>query len=94
MLWMFGLHPVNDTVFVCDIGYPGPRYLYNGRLHGRYGAKPASVPGAVVPGMGGVPDAGMLVYDDRHGNYFHNEACIYTTASYIFAVNALKKAGY
>ena len=94
MLWVFGLHPLSDVVFVCDIGYPGPRYLYNGRLHGRFGAKPASVPGAVVPGMGGVPDAGMIVYDDRPGNYYHNEACIYTAASYIFAVNALKHAGY
>ncbi len=94
MLWVFGLHPLNDTVFVCDIGYPGPRYLFNGRLHGRFGARPASVPGAVVPGMGGVPDAGMLVYDDRPGNWFHNEAVIDSAASYIFAVNALKKAGY
>jgi len=94
MLWAFGLHPLSDTVFVCDVGHQGPRHLYNGRLHGLYGAEPSSVPGAVVPGMGSVPDAAMLVYHDRPGNYHHNEACIYTAASYIFAVNALKKAGY
>jgi len=94
MLWIFGLHPVNDVVFVCDIGYPGPKHLYSGRLHGRYGTGPAGVPGAVVPGMGSLPGAGMVVYRDEHGNYGHNEACIYTQARYIFAVNALKKAGY
>ena len=94
MLWMFGLHPLSDVAFVCDVGCPGPRYLYNGRVHGLHGAEPASVPGAVVPGMGGIPDAAMLVYHDRPGNYYHNEACIYTAASYIFAMNALEKAGY
>jgi len=94
MLWVFGLHPVNDTVFVCDVGYPGPKCLYNGRLFGRFGSKPATVPGAVVPGMNGIPDMGMVVYEDRPGDFYHNEACIYTAASYIFAVNAMKKAGY
>ena len=94
MYWLFGLHPVSNVVFVCDIGYPGPRYLYNGRIHGLYGQKPATVPGAVVPGMGSVAAAGMLVYNDVPGNYGHNEACIYTQASYIFAVNAMKTAGY
>jgi hypothetical protein len=94
MLWMLGYHPLNDTVFVCDIAQVTPRFLYNGRLHGRYGDKPASVPGAVVPGMGGIKGAGMLVYNDAHGNYYHNEACIYTAADYLFAVHALKKAGY
>ena len=93
--WLFGLHPVNGVVFVCDVGQPGPRYLYNGRLFGLYGRQtPASVPGAVVPGMSSVADAGMLVFNDVPGNYFNDEACIYTAASYVFAVNALKACGY
>jgi endoglucanase len=93
--WLFGLHPVSNVVFVCDIGYPGPNHLYNGRLHGLYGiGKPSTVPGAVVPGMSSVSDAGMLVYNDVPGNYFNNEACIYTAASYVFALNALKARGY
>jgi endoglucanase len=95
MYWLFGLHPVNSVVFVCDIGYPGPRHLYNGRLFGLYGRdKESSVPGAVVPGMSSVADAGMLVFNDMPGNYFNDEACIYTAASYVFAVNALKACGY
>ena len=94
MLWMYGYHPLSDTAFVAIKGVPSPKFLYNGRLHGRYGEAAASVPGAVVPGMGGVPGAGMVSYADQHGNYYHNEACIYSAADYLFAVHALKSAGY
>jgi len=94
MYWIYGMHPLSDVVFVCGLGYPEPRYVYNGRLHGLYDGRPASVSGAVVPGIGGLTGGGVLVYDDAPGNYGSNEACIYTAASYVFAVNALKKAGY
>lgn len=96
MQWMLGYHPLNDVAFVCsdDPNIASPKYLYNGRLHGRSGSAAASVPGAVVPGMGGVEGAGMVTYNDAHGNYYHNEACIYTAADYLFAVHALKAAGY
>jgi hypothetical protein len=92
--WVFGLHPLNDTVFVSGLGYAGPRYLYNGRVHATSGGRPATVPGAVVPGMGSLPGTSMVVYRDQYGNYGQNEACIYTQASYLFAINALKQAGY
>ena len=92
MLWLFGLHPLNNYTFICDIGYPGPKYLYNGRLFGQYGMEPASVPGAVVPGIGG--QSGTLVYIDKHGYYRWNEACIYTQAGFIFAVHAMISLGY
>ena len=94
MLWMYGYHPLSDTMFICGDDPATPKFLYNGRLHGRYGAAAASVPGAVVPGMGGIEGAGMVSYNDAHGNYYHNEACIYTAADYLFAVHALKAAGY
>ncbi len=90
MLWMFGLHPLNDKTLVCGLpGLEGPSHLYNGQLHGRYGADPSEVPGAVVPGIGKLPGAEILVFFDEHGNYHHNEACIYTQAIYIFCMKAL-----
>ncbi len=94
MLWIFGLHPTCDTVFVCGLGYPDPQHLYSSHLHELFGYAPASVPGAIVPGMGGFWNSGVVAYIDEHGNYGHNEACIYTQAAYIFAVNAMKKLGY
>jgi len=94
MLWVFGLHPTCDTVFVCGLGYPDPQHLYSSHLHELFGHEPASVPGAIVPGMGGFWHSGVVAYIDEHGNYGHNEACIYTQAAYIFAVNAMKKLGY
>jgi hypothetical protein len=94
MLWILGYHPLSDVTFVCGIAPNDPKYVYNGRLHGRYGDKAASVPGAVVPGMSGAGRGGLVAYNDVHGNYYHNEACIYTAADYLFAVHALKKAGY
>lgn len=94
MLWIFGLHPTCDTVFVCGLGFPEPQHHYSSHLHALFGYGPASVPGAVVPGMGGFWRSGVIAYTDEHGYYGHNEACIYTAAQYIFAVNAMKEAGY
>jgi hypothetical protein len=39
--------------------------------------------------VGALPDAGILIYLDEPGRYRYNEACIYSAATYIFAVNAL-----
>mgnify|MGYP005663375581 CR=1 FL=1 len=94
MLWVFGLHPTCDTVFVCGLGFPEPKYHYSSHLHQLFGYKPASIPGAVVPGIGGFWNSGVIAYIDEHGNYGHNEACIYTQAAYIFAVNAMKAMGF
>ncbi len=94
MFWIFGLHPTCDTVFVCGLGYPEPLHLYSGHLRELFGYAPAGIPGAVVPGMGGFWHSGVIAYADEHGNYGHNEACIYTQAQYIFAVNAMKKLGF
>jgi len=94
MLWIFGLHPVCDTVFVAGLGYPETRYLYNCHLHAVNGTAPGNIPGAVIPGMGGFWESGVVTYIDEYGYYGHNEACIYTQAQYIFAVNAMRAMGY
>ncbi len=88
--WLFGLHPINDYAYACDVGCPSAKHLYSGQLHSRKDA-PLSVPGAVIPGIGALPDAGILIYLDEPGRYRYNEACIYSAATYIFAVNALSK---
>ena len=94
MLWIFGLHPTSDTVLVAGLGYPEPKYLYNIHLHALKGFAPANIPGAVIPGMGGFWYSGVAVHIDEYGYYGHNEACIYTQAQYIFAVNAMKAMGF
>jgi hypothetical protein len=94
MLWVFGLHPTCDTVFVAGLGYPEPRFLYNCHLHAVNGFAPGNVPGAVSPGMGGFWYSGVVGYIDEYGWYGHNEACIYTAAQYIFAVNAMRAMGF
>lgn len=94
MLWIFGLHPVCDTVLVSGLGYPETKYLYNCHLQALNGYAPATVPGAVIPGMGGFWYSGVVTYIDEYGYYSQNEACIYTQAQYLFAVNAMKAMGY
>jgi hypothetical protein len=89
MLWIFGLHPLNDKTLACELpGLVGPRHLYNGQLHGRIAGTPHVIPGAVIPGIGKMPGPELLVHFDEHGNYHHNEACIYTQAMYVFCLNA------
>lgn len=94
MLWIYGLRPVNDTVFVIGLGYPEPQHHYSIHLQELNGYAPASVKGAVVPGMGGFWHSGVVCYMDEHGNYGHNEACVCTAPEYIFAVNAMKAMGF
>jgi hypothetical protein len=94
MLWIFGMHPVCDTVFVAGLGFPETKYLYNCHLHAVNGTGSGNIPGAVIPGMGGFWESGVVTYIDEYGYYGHNEACIYTSAQYIFAVNAMRAMGY
>lgn len=94
MLWIFGLHPTCDTVFVAGLGYPETRFLYNCHLHAVNGFAPGNIPGAVSPGMGGFWISGVVCYIDEYGYYGHNEACIYTAAQYVFAVNAMRAMGF
>ncbi len=92
MFWIFGLHPLDDKVLVCGLsGLEGPMHLYSGKIHGQKDVKAKTVPGAVIPGIGKMPGAELLVHFDEHGNYHHNEACIYTQTIYIFCMNALER---
>jgi hypothetical protein len=96
MLWIFGLHPLNDLVFVSGVGYPGPTYLHSGQIFGLFGREPGTVPGALVPGINGIfayEYSNVLCYVDD-GNAGNNEATIYKSVLYVFAVNAMKKAGF
>ncbi len=89
--WIYGLHPVNDYTLVFGSGFPEPRYHYHAILQSRFGSSPASVPGAVVPGIATYVDAGLLYYLDEPGMYRNSEACIYDAASFLFAMLALEK---
>lgn len=87
--WVYGLHPVNDFTLVFGSGLPEPRYHYHSILHVRFGDAPASVPGAVVPGIATLTDARILYYLDQTETYRNNEARIYAAASFLFAMLAL-----
>ncbi|MEW6364118.1 MAG: hypothetical protein AB1714_05720 [Acidobacteriota bacterium] len=91
--WLFGLHPVNDFTFVFGTGLPEPKYLYSGILQVRFGSKPASVPGAVVPGISSYSRGYLLDYRDRPQEYRNGEACIYDAAVFLFVMLALKSFG-
>ena len=96
MLWIYGLHPLNDRVFVSGIGYPGPEYIHSGQIFGLFGSEPGTVPGALVGGLTGLfpwVETDVLYYRDD-GNCGNNEVGISTSPVYLFAVNALKRAGY
>lgn len=86
--WVYGLHPVNDFTLVFGSGLPEPSYHYHSILHVRFGSAPASVPGAVVPGIATLTDARILYYLDQPETYRNSEACIYDTASFLFAMLA------
>jgi len=88
--WIYGLHPVNDFTLVFGSGLPEPRYHYHSILHVRFGSAPASVPGAVVPGVATLTEARLLYYLDQPESYRNNEACIYDSASFLFAMLALQ----
>ncbi len=89
--WIYGLHPVNDFSLVFGSGLPEPLYHYHGILHVRFAGAPASVPGAVVPGIATYTGAGVLYYLDQPESYRNNEACIYDAASFLFAMMMLER---
>ncbi len=96
MLWVFGLHPLNDMVFVSGVGHPGPTHLHSGQIVGLFGREPGTVPGALVPGINGIfsyvsPNVLYYMDDGTPGN---SEAGVYSSVLYVFAVNALKKSGF
>ena len=96
MLWIYGLHPLNDRVFVSGIGYPGPEYIHSGQIYGLFGSEPGAVPGALVGGLTGMfpwVQTNVLYYRDD-GNCGNNEVGISGAPVYLFAVNALAKAGF
>lgn len=89
--WLYGLHPVNDFTFVFGSGLPEPLYQYHAILHVRFGDSPASVPGAVIPGIATFTESGVLYYLDQPETYRNNEACIYDAASFLFAMLMLEQ---
>ncbi|MFC1582297.1 glycoside hydrolase family 9 protein [Planctomycetota bacterium] len=96
MLWIFGLHPLNDRIFVSGLGYPGPEHIHSGQIRALFGNEPGTVPGVLVPGISGVnayiPENTLFYIDDGH--HHNNEATIYKSCMYVFAINALQKSGY
>jgi hypothetical protein len=96
MLWIYGLHPLNDRAFVPGIGLQGPEYLHSGQIFGLFGSEPGTVPGALVAGINGLfpwVKTNVLFYRDD-GNCHNNEAGVSTAPVYLFAVQAMKKAGF
>jgi len=96
MLWTYGFHPFSDVAFVSGLGLDGPKHIFS--LHLRAVLKPelGTVPGAPVPGMTAVnpyfPDNVLYYFDE--GNVPNGECTIAETTLYLFAVNAMKKAGF
>jgi endoglucanase len=96
MLWIYGLHPLNDKVFVSGIGFPGPEFIHSGQIFGLFHGEPGTVPGALIGGLTGInawKPSNVLFYRDD-GNAGNNEVGISSSPVYLFAVNALKKAGF
>jgi hypothetical protein len=96
MLWLFGLHPLNDLVFVSGIGHPGPAHIHSGQMFGLFGAEGGPIPGASVPGINGIfpyVRENVLYYRDD-GNAGNNEAGVCETVLYLFAVKAMQTSGF
>ena len=96
MLWLYGMHPFSDVAYVSGVGLDGPKNIHGGHLS--YVSRPekGSIPGALVPGMTAVrpymPDNVLYYFDD--GNVANTEYTIAGMTRYLFAVNAMKKAGF
>jgi len=96
MLWMFGLHPLSDMVFVSGLRYPGPKHIHSGQIFGLFGTEPGTVPGASVPGINGIfayEKQNVLCYRDD-GNAGNNEVGEFESVLYLFAIKAMQSAGF
>ncbi len=96
MLWLYGMHPFSDVAYVSGVGLDGPKHVHGGHLSHLFRPEKGSIPGALVPGMTAVrpyvPDNVLYYLDD--GNVANTEYTIAGMTRYLFAVNAMKKAGY
>jgi len=97
MLWLYGLHPISDVVFVSGIGHHGPKHLHSGHLFYVFKPEGGIVPGVLVPGLTTVRwywprDNALYYFDD--GNVSNTESTISDIANYLFAVNAMKASGF
>jgi len=96
MLWTYGLHPFSNVAFVSGIGLDGPKHIFSLHLRQVYKPELGTVPGAPAPGITAVnpyfPDNVLYYFDE--GNVPNGECTIAETTLYLFAVNAMKKAGF
>jgi hypothetical protein len=96
MLWTYGFHPFSDGAFVSDIGLDGPRHIFSIHLRRVFRPELGTVPGAPVPGITAVrpyvPDNVLYYFDD--GDVPNGECTIAEATLYVFAVNAMKNAGF
>ena len=96
MLWLYGMHPFSDVAYVSGVGLDGPKHLHCGHLFYVFRPEGGTLPGALVPGMTAVrpyvPDNVLYYLDD--GNVANTEYTIAGMTRYLFAISAMKKAGY
>jgi hypothetical protein len=97
MLWLYGLHPIGDEVFVSGLGLDGPKHMHSGHLFYVFRPEGGVVPGVLVPGYTTVrwywPRDNVLYYFDD-GNVSNTESTVSDIGNYLFAVNAMKAAGF
>jgi hypothetical protein len=92
--WIVGSHPVSGRTFVTGIGYAAPTYLFNANIHGRVRNFQAVVPGAFMPGVGRLSGNSILVYADLPLRPQNHDARMPDQALWIFAVHAMRSAGF
>ncbi len=96
MLWLYGFHPFSNVSYYAAPGLDGPKHIHGGHLSYLFRPEQGAIPGALVPGMTAVrpyvPDNVLYYLDD--GNVANTEYTIAGMTRYLFAINAMKKAGY
>ncbi|MCK4284463.1 MAG: hypothetical protein KAX44_09120, partial [Candidatus Brocadiae bacterium] len=77
-------------------GLDGPKHIFSIHLRHVFRPELGTVPGAPAPGITAVrpyvPDNVLYYFDD--GNVPNGESTIAETTVYLFAVNAMKEAGF
>ncbi len=92
--WIVGSHPASGRTFVTGIGYAAPTHHFNANIHGRVRNFQAVVPGAVMPGVGRLPGNSLVVYGDLPLRPQNHDARVPDQALWIFAVHAMRSAGF